>query len=395
MSGLAVFSLKYPSLLYFDQNRNEEQASHNLRALYGIQKAPSDTYMREQLDEVDPKELRGAFLSIFEEARKGKLLEQYKFMDGYLVLTDGTQIFGSDSVHCENCCQKKHQDGRVSYYHQTLGAVVAHPERSQVIPLCPEPITKADGAKKNDCERNAMRRFLEDLKREHPRLRCTIASDALASNAPQINEILSYGYDFIINVKPEGNKTLFEWIQGLELNQTVTKMEKNTYSFRYINEIPLNNTPNAPEVNFFECKSVEYHGKRKIEKTFTWVTSHKITEKNIYLLMQGGRARWKIENETFNTLKNQGYQFEHNFGHGKKNLHTVFSFLMMLAFLVDQIQEAACGLFQSAVKHMKTRKRFWDRVRSVFDICYVNSWVEMWSALGPKFKPPSILLDSS
>ena len=64
-------------------------------------------------------------------------------------------------------------------------------------------------------------------------------------------------------------------------------------------------------------------------------------------MVRGGRARWKIENETFNTLKNQGYQFGHNFGHGKQNLSTIFVMLMMLAFLVDQTQELCCPLFQA------------------------------------------------
>ena len=50
------------------------------------------------------------------------------------------------------------------------------------------------------------------------------------------------------------------------------------------------------------------------------------------LLMWGGRARWKIENETFNTLKNQGYHFEHNYGHGYQHLSVVLAMLMLLAF---------------------------------------------------------------
>ena len=65
-------------------------------------------------------------------------------------------------------------------------------------------------------------------------------------------------------------------------------------------------------------------------------------------LMRGARARWKIENETFNTLKNQGYHFEHNFGHGHQHLSTVLMHLMMLAFLIDQIQQRCCRLFQAA-----------------------------------------------
>jgi hypothetical protein len=66
--------------------------------------------------------------------------------------------------------------------------------------------------------------------------------------------------------------------------------------------------------------------------------------------MRGGRARWKIENETFNTLKNQGYEFEHNYGHGYKNLSVNLAFLMMLAFLVDQAQLLTSKVVQQALK---------------------------------------------
>jgi len=107
---------------------------------------------------------------------------------------------------------------------------------------------------------------------------------------------------------------------------------------------------------------------------------------NVYILMLGGRSRWKVENETFNTLKNQGYQFEHNFGHGRKNLHTVFAFLMMLAFLIDQVQEAACGIFREAIKCRGSRRAFWERMRSVFHLFFIKSWEDMFVALGPQFK---------
>ncbi len=78
---------------------------------------------------------------------------------------------------------------------------------------------------------------------------------------------------------------------------------------------------------------------------FSRVTDLHVTEENLFKIMRGGRARWKIENKTFNTLKNQGYQFEHNFGHGNKNLSIVFAMLMMLAFPVDQVQQLAAGIF--------------------------------------------------
>ena len=98
----------------------------------------------------------------------------------------------------------------------------------------------------------------------------------------------------------------------------------------------------------------------------SWVTNLVLTKENVYQIMRGGRTRWKIENETFNTLKNQGYNFEHNFGHGCENLSTVFALLMMLAFLVDQIQQIACPLFRAAWKEMGSKRALWEAIRALF-----------------------------
>lgn len=137
MSALAVFSLKSPSLLAFDKQRQEETVQHNLQTLFSIKNVPCDTYMREVLDEIDPQMIRKAFLDVFHELQRGKLLEEYRFLeDSYLCLVDGSGIFDSEKVYCQNCCCKHHKDGRISYYHQILAAVIAKPGMSQVIPLC-------------------------------------------------------------------------------------------------------------------------------------------------------------------------------------------------------------------------------------------------------------------
>ena len=74
----------------------------------------------------------------------------------------------------------------------------------------------------------------------------------------------------------------------------------------------------------------------------TGVTNGTITQENVYALMRTGRARWRMENETFHTLKKQGYNLEHNYGHGEQHLASVFTMLMLLAFLIDQAKEAVC-----------------------------------------------------
>ena len=99
--------------------------------------------------------------------------------------------------------------------------------------------------------------------------------------------------------------------------------------------------------------------------------------------MRGGRARWRVENETFNTLKNQGYQFEHNFGHGKKNLSVVFARLMFLALMIDQLQELCCKVFQEAREVLISRQTLWESMRSSFHCFLFENWEEFFESLFP------------
>ena len=378
MSALAVFGLKYPSLLQFDESCETDIVKYNLQTLYHVAKAPDDTNMRQRLDQVDPRSIRPAFTAIFSLIQRGKVLEDYKFLGDYLLIPcDGTGMFSSDSVHCDNCCEKHHKDGKVTYYHQMLGAVVVHPDQQEVFPLCPEPISKPDGSSKNDCEQNAMKRFLEDFKKEHPKLKVIFTEDALSAKGPYLKRMQEIGAHFIVNVNPTGNPSLFAWLKGVELQKKTVTTKTETIELSFYNGVPINDSNHDVQVNFIDC--VVKNKKGKMIGHFSWVTDIKVTLENVYELSRGGRARWKIENETFNTLKNQGYQFEHNFGHGYNHLSHVFGLLMFLAFLIDQVQQRCCGLFRSALAKMKRKIRFWSRLRSVFLEFYIDSWADIFN----------------
>jgi hypothetical protein len=296
MSGLAIFGLKMPSLLQFDLRKNEENVKHNLKTLYQVEETPCDTYLRERLDNLDPQEIRGAFTSVFSSLQRGKVLEKYEFIDKhYLLLCDGTGFFSSKQVHCKNCCEKKHKNGTTTYHHMMLGAAIAHPNYPEVIPLCPEPIQKKDGSKKNDCERNACKRFLTDLRREHPHLPLILAEDGLSANAPHLRLCKEHNIRFISVVKKEGNKTLFEWIKNINSSEKIIydKNGKMIHKIRFYNGIPLNNADPDFEVNFLEYW--EYNSQGEEIYYNTWVTDIEIIEANALEICRGGRARWKIE----------------------------------------------------------------------------------------------------
>jgi len=391
MSGFALFSLKIPSLLQFEGQNQERTVLSNLQSLYGVKKAPSDTRMREILDEVAPNSLRRSFKRLLAATQRGKVLEEFKFLDGYLISIDGTGYFSSHTVHCNFCCQKvSRKTKEITYFHQMLGAVIIHPEKKTVLPLCPEPIIQQDGKTKNDCERNAAKRFLIGLRNDHPHMKIIITEDGLSSNGPHIKLLKKLHMRFILGAKPKDHKSLFEFVNGAEqlgsLETLNIQKEGKTHEFRFINGVPLNDSHPDLLVNFLEYKETDSKG---TTQKFSWVTDICLTKNNVFQIMKGGRARWKIENETFNTLKNQGYNFEHNFGHGKKNCSVVMAFLMMLAFLVDQIQEMSCRLFQKARRSKTSRRSMWERMRSLFNDFFIKSWEDLWHAIA---HPPQIAL---
>ena len=386
MSGFAMFSLKDPSLLQFDLRR--KAGGHNLRSLYGINTIPSDSAMREILDAVSPDELRLAFKDIFRPLQRGKLLEKMTFIEGcYLLNLAGTGYFSSKKRHSPCCMQKVNsKTGEITYYLQMLGAAIVHPDQKKVIPLCPEIIMQQDGTSKNDCERNAAKRFIAHLRREHPHLPLIINEDPLSSNAPHIRDLQEHNLHYILGVKPGDHEFLFQFVDNAaeqgKTTEFVIKDDKKSHihhCFRLLNDVPLNASNQELRVNFIEY----WQTNTKTGKTrhFTWVTDFTVTPDNALQIMRGGRARWKIENETFNTLKNQGYHFEHNYGLGNQHLSTVFVLLMTLAFLVDQVQQLCCQLFNAALKRAGGKKNFWDWVRSLFRITMLDNMEQLYRAI--------------
>ena len=395
-SAFAMFSLKAPSLLAFDKERTEG----NLHTIYGSKRVPCDTHMREILDPVSPKVLRPVFTSTFRQRQRGKALEPLVFLDGHYVLAlDGTEYFASKTIHCASCLHRVYQNGSITYYHQMLGAAIIHPDLRAVIPLMPEPIVNQDGTTKNDGERNAAKRFIAKVRQDHPHLKFIVTEDRLSSNAPHLETLHAHGLRSILGVKDGDHAFLFAQVQAAEQAGRVTYYERHdrtaggTHRFRFVHDMPLNASNPHVRVNFIEYWEI---GPHKVQH-FSWVTDLRVSKRNVYHLMRGGRARWKIENETFNTLKNQGYHFEHNYGHGEQHLSVVLAMLMRLAFLVDQAQQLCCALFQAVWAKLGSKRLLGERMRALFYTYQLDSMRALFEALlyGFERARPILRIDSS
>ena len=407
MSAFAMFSLKDPSLLAFDERRRDP--NDNFRAIYGIDHVPCDSQMRSILDPVDPADLRPLYQDVFRRLQRGKALESFVYLDGhYLLSLDGTSYFSSSKIHCPSCLEKHHRGGGVTYSHQLLGATLVHPDLKEVIPLAPEPIINEDGHTKNDCERNATRRWLKQFRRDHPHLPAIILEDALSSNAPHLDDLRDANVHYIIGVKPGDHAFLFRFLAANDeagRTETLTLVDEATgvlHHFRFHNGAALNES--HPDCLVHVLEYWEMHPAKIVKKVrregkvqyFSWITDFVLTPDNVDAIMRGGRTRWKIENETFNTLKNQGYNLEHNYGHGEQHLSVVLMTIMMLVFLVDQTQQLCCPVFRAARNKYKTKRTLWEKIRQSFGDFVFNSMTELLTALVRGIAPqPPVFEDSS
>jgi hypothetical protein len=219
-----------------------------------------------------------------------------------------------------------------------------------------------------------------------------IVEDALSPNAPHIRDLMAADCHFILSVKPGDHAHLFEqFLERIKVGQVgrfeVVEANGTRHLYLFANGLSLNESNPDVLVNIVEYVQLDADGKRY---EGTWVTDFELSVKTVRPVVRGGRARWRIENETFNTLKNQGYHFEHNYGHGEKNLCTVFALLMMAAFLIDQVQQKCNALFRAAGEKKGAKCALWEAVRNLFASFEVSSMREIYEAIVYGYKRPQL-----
>lgn len=388
LSAFALFFLQDPSLLEFQRRFEQQIQSNNLRTVFAIEEIPSDTHLRDVLDEQPATFLHGVFSEYLRRLQRSKQLQRYQFLEqGYLVTLDGSEYFSSENVHCQQCLQRHKSDGRVEYYHQILQPALVHPDLRQVLPLAPQFIRRQDGATKQDCETNAAKRVLQQLRREHPQLKAVVVGDSLYSTMPMIAKLNRHRFSFLLVAKPDDHKSLFQDIEGLRrgarLETLVRPQPKGKrFVYEYVNQIALGADPKSPLVNFVQL--CIFNSKGELTYRCSWVTDIELDAQNVEKVVRAARARWKIENEGFNTLKNQGYHLEHNFGHGSQHLSETLFLLNLLAYFVHQIQELVDQVYQLARAGFSSRMEFWNVMRGSFRMLLYASWEEVLSRItGP------------
>lgn len=393
LSAFSIFFMQSPSFLSHQRSFEKTRGQSNCQTLFGIERIPSDNHIRSMLDEVAPEHLFGQFNHIVGHLSEHGGLDGFKRLDGRtLIALDGTQYFCSQKLSCQNCSSRQRNNGNLEHFHTMVSAVVVAPGDSRVIPLQPEFVNPQDGHGKQDCESAAVKRWLASYGQLYASLRPVYLGDDLYARQPIVESVQSVGGDFIFTAKPSSHKTLYEWLDGAEIaaiERRVSKGQKvSTHRYRWLNALPLRDSADAAMVNWFEIEIVDAKGKTTYRNSF--VTNIDVDETNVMELATAGRARWKIENETFNVLKTRGYNLEHNFGHGNNHLSAVLATLNLLAFAMHTVCDLLEGAWQDARKAIAARYRFFDHIRTI--VCYIvfPNWKALIKTLITGQPPPTL-----
>jgi hypothetical protein len=185
LGTFAVFYFQHPSMLNFQESMEQREKRNNLRSVFGVEKIPGADQIRNVLDGIEPSGLYGAFDLALEAVREEGVLERYRVLNGTIpVVLNGTGYFSSEEIHWEHCLtmEKKKGEGETHtvYYHDMVGATVVKLGKAVVVlPLIPEFIRTEDGKEKQDCERNAAKRWIKRHGERYSALKLTILGDDL------------------------------------------------------------------------------------------------------------------------------------------------------------------------------------------------------------------------
>lgn len=382
LSAFSVFFTQFPSFLAYQQAMEKSKGRSNGGSLFQIKKIPCDNQIRSLLDPLKPQELYPLFKEIFAELEQSGKLEPFRVLNGQLLLSmDGTGYFSSHAIHCSNCQSLTTPHGETIYYHTAITPVIVRSGCAQVISLAPEYIVPQDGSAKQDCERMAAKRWVEQHAAQFKPYSVSVLGDDLYSNQPLCLLFLAHKLNFILVCKPDSHQTLYEWVTSLaasaDLEQVTLRRFNGRFTeivnCRFVEEVPLRAGQDALLVNWLEITI--NHSKTGEQLYFnTFVTNHPLTAQTVIPIAEAGRTRWKIENENNNTLKTKGYHLEHNFGHGQQYLASFLLTLNLLAFLFHTVLDLVDAKYRLLRQALGPRATFFNDLKTLTRYLYFDSW---------------------
>jgi hypothetical protein len=425
MSPFACFWTQDGSFLQFQRRMEDESQASNMQTLFKTKKIPTDDQIRNFLDQIDYKYFDEMYFKTLNMIVKNKHIDIFNVLGDQkhiVIALDGTQIFSSNNIHCDDCIVKEHRNGTTEYVHNVLQSSIVSPNTNLVLPLVPEFTYKNDSSKKQDCEQNATKRWFdknyEPLVETLGHNRIIFLADDLHSHNPFVQILEIKDLKYILNCKENSHKTLFEFVNNVKGNSFRCEKlvpgfkEPKEHIYSWLCDLPLTEVSDTARVNWFSL-TIKNVTKSRIEDpimidgddnnkkgrkkhfvtifkdlTFSFITNIEITESNICELIDIGRSRWKIENNNFHVLKNSGYKLDHNYGHGKHFLCNTLATLNILAFSFHKAAEICDEIWVKALLKYKSVVKFFQVINVILGIMIFKSFYELLSFIIGNRAPP-------
>ncbi len=386
LAAFAVFFTQSPSFLAHQRTLKKKKGVSNAQSMFQMDKIPCDQHIRDMLDPIPPENFYDEYNMVFNQLQKQGLIDPYRVLNGkhILLALDGTEYFCSCNLECENCLHRKRRNGELQNYHTAIAPAMVAPGNPQVIPLPPEFITPQDGAEKQDCERNASKRWIKSRLSHYIRFSPILLGDDLFANQPFCEAVLDNDGHFILVCKPDSHVTLNNWVDTIARAGGVETLSFRVWNgkhgeivqYRFLNDVPLRSGEDALRVNWCEIQ-ITHEDTGEIIYRNTFITDLLITRKNVQEIVKCGRARWKVENENYNVLKTKGYHLEHNFGHGDQYLSMTLFTLNVLAFLLHTALHLLDEVYKRIREDLGRRDTFFNDVRALIRYLPFDSWTSL------------------
>ena len=384
LSAFAPFFMQSPSFLAHQRHLETARGRSNCQTLFGVSQIPGDSQVRAMLDPIEPAHFFPVFADVISALRETSGLQEMQVLgDHTLIALDGTEFHCSDKIQCPNCSHRQRGRKGTEYFHTLLAASIVAPGHNRAVPLQPEFVSPQDGHGKQDCESRAARRWLAAHGADYAALRPVYLGDDLFSRQPICEAVQAAGGHFLFVCKPDSHPAIEEFRTGIVLDQRVERVRRarhwTTHRYRWLCDVPLRGDARAIAVNWLEIEIADAKGTITYRNSF--ITDLPVNRDNVVELAACGRARWKIENQTFNVLKTKGYNLEHNFGHGKQHLASVLATLNLLAFAFHTVCDLGDRAWKAARRELVTRQGFFQTLTALTAYVVFASWNELLAAM--------------
>lgn len=362
MAGIAMFIFKEGSRNAFNNDRKEGKFKKNYEKAFKMRLPHLDTVndVMQQLAENELEELKRRMIRILFSIQ---VLHKFRFLrKWFLVAVDATGVISFDEKHCEYCLHKTSKNGKTTYFHHVLEAKLIC-SNGFSISLGTQWVENLKEYEKQDCELKAFKRLAEKIKKWYPRLPICITADGLYPNQTFFNICRDNSWYFIVTLKESNLKTVWEEVFLLKSiikdnHYTETRISDNKkiqQDYCWINKIDYHD-----HQRWVECVVQSENARNDTIEThhFVHLTNLFLDRVQAVIVSQGGRLRWKIENEGFNAQKNQGYNLKHKYS--RKSYHAVKNYYqcLQIGHLINQLLELRSS-FKELLKGKITLKHLW------------------------------------